>query len=229
MQVFQGLFSFGQTTQGDRTLSELFQSETKTIHKEVEQHEFVKKILSDSIEGKDYLQHLVDLHAIYQSLEDGLRANLKKTPHIQTIYFEELCRENGLQRDLKLLREACNQRPIECSQSANDYVLHLNHLADSTPLLLVAHAYVRYLGDLSGGMILKQHLEKKWPDAIEFYDFASLLTKHDKKNAWAFKEFFKVKMNQMPLNDLQRKELAAEAKKAFEFSGKLFDAALHSV
>ncbi len=230
MQLLQSLFGLGQLAQvnDDPPLSELFQAETKTIHKEVEQHAFVKQILSDEIEDKHYLQHLVDLHAIYQSLESGLRANLKKISEIQSIYFEDLCRENGLQNDVKQLKEACNGGHIECSQAALDYVRHLNHLADFNPLLLVAHAYVRYLGDLSGGMILKQHLEKKWPDAIEFYDFTALLKKHGKKNSWDFKEFFKDKLNQMLLNDQQRKELGEEAKKAFELSGKLFDSALQS-
>ncbi len=42
---------------------------------------------------------------------------------------------------------------------------------------LIAHAYTRYLGDLSGGQILKRLLERSLglgPDALSFYEFPAI-------------------------------------------------------
>ena len=43
-----------------------------------------------------------------------------------------------------------------------DYVNRINQISEEKPELLVAHAYTRYLGDLSGGQILKKIAQEVW-------------------------------------------------------------------
>ena len=48
--------------------------------------------------------------------------------------------------------------------------------AQRIPGTLIAHAYVRYLGDLSGGQVLRRLLSESLglgPDELSFYDFGS--------------------------------------------------------
>ena len=61
----------------------------------------------------------------------------------------------------------------------DNFLTHIHHLSTSpgqAPLLL-AHAYVRYLGDLSGGQIIGGRIKRAYglkdKDGIAFYDFSS--------------------------------------------------------
>ncbi|EPQ50132.1 hypothetical protein GLOTRDRAFT_134230 [Gloeophyllum trabeum ATCC 11539] len=57
------------------------------------------------------------------------------------------------------------------------YTARLRTDAHSTPALLLAHAYVRYLGDLSSGQTIKRHLAKAYAldpadgAGVQFYVF----------------------------------------------------------
>jgi heme oxygenase len=62
----------------------------------------------------------------------------------------------------------------------DDYVSRIRALSasDASAPLLLAHAYVRYLGDLSGGQIIKRRLMKVYdlPETgkgVRFYEFES--------------------------------------------------------
>ena len=60
----------------------------------------------------------------------------------------------------------------------SDYVSRIRTLSasDASAPLLLAHAYVRYLGDLSGGQIIKRRLMKVYDlpetgEGVRFYEF----------------------------------------------------------
>ena len=65
------------------------------------------------------------------------------------------------------------------------YTDRIESLSDTQPARLVSHAYVRYLGDLSGGQIMKRRIAKSYNIDLEerdegghpgvrFYEFANL-------------------------------------------------------
>ena len=61
------------------------------------------------------------------------------------------------------------------TQAAQAYVQRLQALGREQPLLLAAHAYVRYLGDLNGGQMLSARVARQLQLApgqgLAFYDF----------------------------------------------------------
>ena len=70
------------------------------------------------------------------------------------------------------------------------YAKRIEDAAKGDGELLIAHAYTRYLGDLSGGQILKKLLAKKpglTPNELTFYDFPAYADlaalKNDYRNA----------------------------------------------
>jgi heme oxygenase len=61
------------------------------------------------------------------------------------------------------------------SEACNTYCYRINEVAENDPYLLIAHHYTRYIGDLSGGQILKGIAQKALNpprgEGLHFYDF----------------------------------------------------------
>jgi heme oxygenase len=58
------------------------------------------------------------------------------------------------------------------------YIARLTHLIKDDPRRLLAHSYIRYLGDLSGGQIVKWNIRKTYglvgEQGTRFYEFGVL-------------------------------------------------------
>ncbi len=195
---------------------------TKDIHAHVENHSFMKNLLKGTLERRSYHQYLVDLTLIYTVLEEEIQLNLKICPELKKINYPALNRQQALEEDLN--SDSFKHFPRRTSAAALRYAEHLRQLGRSYPLLLVAHAYVRYLGDLSGGMILKRYIEKKWPDAVHLYDFSELFKASGRPNTHAFKELYKEKLNSLAINKQVQNQLVQEAYVAFEYAEMMFNA-----
>ena len=93
----------------------------------------------------------------------------------------------------------------------------MGHLAHAQPERLVAHAYVRYLGDLNGGRVLQRRVAGalQRPDATSFYDFGgedgAARLAHDVRAALA------------GLAPAHADAVVDEARRAFEMHQRLFD------
>ena len=115
-------------------------------------------------------------------------------------------------------------------QPLTDYITRLETLAESSdPSPLLAHAYVRYLGDLSGGQFIRRRLAKAYGledgAGLSFYDFKQLGgnasgTIGDMKK---IKEWYRDGMNAGAGEDQDLKaKILEEANIAFELNSGLF-------
>lgn len=202
-------------------LAERLKTETREAHKKAENHSFFKKLINKTLTTQEYQSHLWDLYHVYSTLEQEIKLNSEK---FGTLYFPELERTDYLKKDLDT--DHFKGMIQSTSEQAMTYAEHLHRLGQTDPSLLIAHAYVRYLGDLSGGMIIKKIIDSQWPGAVNFYDFSALFSNYNNTNATGFKEFYKDRLNSLFFDDKKKDQLIAEANKAFELSEKLFDAAL---
>lgn len=156
------------------TLSARLRTQTWPAHRQVEATPFVRTMLRGGLSLPAYCLLLASLHPIYAALEAGLQRHADR-PELAAIHEPSLWREPALAEDLLQLhgagwREALTPRP-----QALAYAAHLGELAEQAPALLAAHAYVRYLGDLSGGQALRRivatSLELPGGTGTRFYDF----------------------------------------------------------
>jgi heme oxygenase len=81
----------------------------------------------------------------------------------------------GLQDDDQSWKTMDIHKKLVASAPLQEYVSRLGSL-ESQPSRLLAHAYVRYMGDLSGGQIIKYKLQKAYAlehekRGLTFYDF----------------------------------------------------------
>lgn len=84
------------------------------------------------------------------------------------------------------------------------------------PELLVAHAYTRYLGDLSGGQVLGKVTQKSLglssKEGLSFFSFPGVSSPN------RFKQLYRSRMNSIELSEEERASLLREAVSSFEFN-----------
>lgn len=152
------------------TLSLRLRDATRDASRVAERCRFLRRLLRGDLPLRDYAAWLAALLRVYTALEDGL-ARHRGHPALAGFPWPELARRHALARDLAALLGPDGSSTLGHARSADAYVLRLAHAG---PLTLLAHAYVRYLGDLTGGQILGEAVARLAPDAASFYAFDDL-------------------------------------------------------
>ena len=173
-------------------------------------------LLGGRIDKYSYVLLLRNLEPIYSELEAGLTQYAGQAG-IAPIYFPAMFRLHSLHRDLKSLHGPSWAGDIALLPGSTEYVKRLKAVQSSNPELLAAHAYVRYLGDLSGGQMLQKIISRSLQLApqqggTDFYNFGDPV--EVAKLSQAFRAGLKA---------IGSDGVLAEAKLAFEMHGHLFD------
>jgi heme oxygenase (biliverdin-producing, ferredoxin) len=192
---------------------------TTKSHSMAENVTFVKSFLGGVVDKKSYRKLVANLYFIYSTLEEKMFVN-HNHPMVEPIYFLELNRKASLEQDLIFYYGSDWANLIKPSEATKNYVNRINKISLSQPELLIAHAYTRYIGDLSGGQILKKIAENAMGlsngDGVAFYNFLEI--QDDSK----FKKLYKNKLNELPLTQKQISDIISEANIAFTLNMKLF-------
>ncbi|KAI5897225.1 uncharacterized protein SCHCODRAFT_02616941 [Schizophyllum commune H4-8] len=228
-----------------KPVSTLLKEGTMEAHKDVEHSDAAAQLLSGKLEKGEYIRYLMVLYEIYDELERALEqhaTHLVLEPiHNPTL----LARAPAISSDIARLLDApaWKAHPSYLSLRATPppavraYKTRLRELAQSEdPSPLLAHAYVRYLGDLSGGQQIRHTIAKAYgldentPESgLAFYDFKELQSskKAGLGEMRRIKDWFREGMNRGVGDDAKRKEaIVTEANIAFKLNGGIFDSIL---
>ena len=128
---------------------------TSAMHAEAERTPFMAALMGGQLDRRSYCLLLRNLEPVYEELE---RALLRHAGHEQVapVVMQALFRTQSLRLDLQALHGSGWALDLPVLPACTRYTERLKELARSRPTLLVAHAYVRYLGDLSGGQMLQR-------------------------------------------------------------------------
>lgn len=160
------------------------------------------------------------LYYVYEALEEEIEHN-KENPVFSPLYFPlELHRKSALEEDLEYFYGPQWRKKINFPQSTKSYVERLHHIGRKEPELLLAHAYTRYLGDLSGGQVLKKIAQKALQlpatgEGLAFFTFQHVT------NATKFKQLYRSRMNSIDFDSATKKRILEEAKTAFLLNVKV--------
>ena len=132
---------------------------TKKSHTMAENTGFVSCFLKGVVDKASYRKLVADLYFVYTAMEEEI-AKLGDHPVVGPVGMQELNRREALEQDLVYYFGAGWKDQIQPSPSAAAYVERIHAVAQESPELLVGHHYTRYLGDLSGGQILKNIAQK---------------------------------------------------------------------
>jgi heme oxygenase (biliverdin-producing, ferredoxin) len=149
--------------------------ETHDLHRQAERSGIMQMLLRGRADRGTYCALMRNLYEIYAPLENGLQRQCDH-PQVQPIFSRALFRVAHLANDLRVLCGEGWSSEMALQPAAVAYRDRLNTLAATRPALLVAHAYVRYLGDLSGGQVLHRLIGEQFllgEDATRFYQFGA--------------------------------------------------------
>jgi heme oxygenase len=135
-----------------------------------------RDLLTGAATRQGYALLLRNLLPCYVEMERGLERH-RSTPGVRQLAFARLSRAPALERDLAALAGADWRRSLPTLEAGAAYGRRIREVADRAPARLIGHAYVRYLGDLSGGQILRKLLAKSLgleAEALAFYDFSAI-------------------------------------------------------
>lgn len=200
-------------------LSQRLREATHALHREVEHGGFMSALLRGQVPRSGYVLFLRNLHAIYSAMEAALQAHAAH-PKLMALPLADIARRDALGADLQALHGP-RWADLPLTTAAAAYAQHLQALADTQPLSLAAHAYVRYLGDLNGGQVVQRVVVKGFGlapgEAVAFYDFGSA------QRASALALAFRAGLDQLADDEVQAQALVDEACGAFIRHGQLFD------
>jgi heme oxygenase len=134
-------------------------------------------------------------------------------PVLSKLFFPELDRKHSLESDLSYYFGPNWKDQVVPSAATKEYVARIHQIAAADPELLVAHLYTRYIGDLSGGQILKKIAQNAMNlsdgEGTAFYEFDQI---PDEKT---FKNNYRQAMDSLPIDETKADLIVDEANDAF--------------
>ena len=192
---------------------------TKESHSAAENTKFVASFLRGVVDYEEYRKLLTNFYYVYDTMEQRIRET--EDPMVQAIKSEDLERKEAIERDLEYYYGADWKDKQIPSEACNTYCHRINEIAEKDPYLLVAHHYTRYIGDLSGGKILKEItarvLKPPAGKGLDFYEFPSI------PNAKLFKQNYRAVLDNLGVDSSQENALITEANYAFRLNMYMFD------
>src|SRR5919199_2023681 len=191
---------------------------TKQSHTAAENPAYMKCFLKGIVEREPFRKLLANLYLVYSALEEELQGH-QTHPVVRPIYFAELNRTANLERDLAFYYGDNWREQIAPLPAGQIYVDRIHEIANTDPARLIAHAYTRYMGDLSGGQALKNIVRsalKLPPDqGTGLHEFEQIPTVEAKR---AFKEKYRQALNSLPVDEATIQRIVDEANYAFQLN-----------
>ena len=194
---------------------------TKKSHSAAENTKFVAQFLKGVLDPEEYRKLITNFYYVYDTMEQRIQES--KDPLVEVIkqWNVDLFRTASLERDLRYYYGPMWREKQVPSEACNQYCYRINEVAEQDPYLLIAHHYTRYIGDLSGGQILKgiaqNALQPPIGEGLHFYDFPRI------EDAKLWKTNYRATLDGLGFNQSQINALIAEANYAFRLNMYMFE------
>ena len=148
------------------------------IHSHIHRHSYAEKLLSRKFTVEDYGMYIIQLFHIYDTIEVLMA---ETTDPIVSRFWKKfgsrLKRTDLLVLDLEYYYGNKWKSKLDNNKlyATDYYTKRLIEVYNKSPYLLLAHAYVRYLGDLSGGKIVRHRFlrNNNLQEGMYFFQFGA--------------------------------------------------------
>ncbi len=192
---------------------------TKKSHTMAENVGFIKCFLKGTVEKTSYRKLVANFYFVYSAMEEEMERH-RNHPILSNVYYPQLNRKVSLEQDLSYYFGANWREEVGPSEAGQVYVDRIRQVSNEDPELLLAHCYTRYLGDLSGGQVLKKIAQQAMGlsdvAGTAFYDFQDI---PDEK---AFKNEYRQAMDNLPIDEATADRIVDEANDAFGLNMAMF-------
>ncbi|GHD98115.1 biliverdin-producing heme oxygenase [Streptomyces alanosinicus] len=204
------------------SFSTLIRTASHEQHVAAETSTFMSDLLGGRLGVAAYARYTEQLWFVYEALESGA-GRLAADPVAGPFIRPELLRLAALERDLAHLRGPHWRAGLSALPATRAYANRIRVCATHWPGGYVAHHYTRYLGDLSGGQIIRDRAEKTWGfakkgDGVRFYVFEGV------PNPAAFKRSYRDLLDAVDADELEKQRITAECRRAFTLNTAVFHA-----
>lgn len=198
------------------TFSARLKAETAARHQHAEHSNFMADLMGGKLTVRAYRMLLTQYVYIYEALEEVTASfRARPNPITEPFVLEGLDRLVAIKADLAELGGPTDAQPLPATA---DYAAAIRATA-STPERFLAHHYLRYLGDLSGGQAVAALVARHYAvpaEALNMYRFEAL------PKPKVFKDSYRELLNGAPLTDAQRDALVDEALAGFDHNSRVF-------
>lgn len=195
---------------------DILRDRTGELHRRAERTGIIRDILRGGASVRGYALLLRNLLPAYVALETGL----VRVPALAELADADVFRAAALASDVAVLGGAGWEAALPLLPAAEHYRDTVVAARKDGGARLIAHAYVRYLGDLSGGLVMKGLLGSRLgiaPRALTLYDFAVA-------DPVRLKERYRGALGRALQQSGAVASVAAEAERAFELNIALSEA-----
>jgi heme oxygenase len=203
-------------------LAQRLREGSQTSHTLAENTAFMKCFLKGVVELEPFKKLTADLYFLYSALEEEM-ARHQDHPVVGPMVFGELLRTAKIEEDLAYYYGDNWRDLIQATPAGAHYVSRIREVSRSNPALLLAHAYVRYMGDLSGGQglrhIVRSALNLPPDKGTGLHEFDALPTVEAKRD---FKIRYREALNALPVDEALIQALIDEANLAFALNRDVF-------
>ncbi|MDM4762300.1 biliverdin-producing heme oxygenase [Galbitalea sp. SE-J8] len=205
--------------------SQALRERTRGGHAESEGASFMDDLMTGTGSKSDYVSLVVQHYFIYEALE-AASARFAVDPVAAAFIAPALIRLPALEADLAFLLGDGWRDRIAPLPTTVAYVARIDEVAaEGWAGGFVAHHYTRYLGDLSGGQIIRTLMQRQFgfeTNGVGFYLFDQIAKPRE------FKDRYREQLDTVAWSEAERERVIDEVMLAYRFNTELFSDLAHA-
>ena len=198
--------------------SQALRERTRGGHSASEGANFMDDLMTGKGSRDDYISLVAQHYFIYAALEAAAE-KMKDDADAAAFITPQLTRLPALEADLLFLLGDDWRSTIAPLPTTSRYVDRIETVAATWSGGFIAHHYTRYLGDLSGGQIIRTLMQRQFgfeTNGVGFYLFDQIAKPKE------FKDVYRAQLDAVTWSEEERERVIDEVMVAYRFNTELF-------